>query len=430
SRVRALRVISRTSAMHFKGTTKQLPEIARELNVRYVLEGSVRRAGNSLRITAQLIEAGTDAHLWAEKYAGTLDDVFDMQEKVSRAIADALKVHLTPKEDRRLAARPLSNAAAYECYLRAFQDLMEFTPEALARAERHLMQAIGMVGEHPTLLAGLSTVHGQAVNCGFAGDDVLGDARRLADKALGLDPDLPEAHASRAFLCMLEGNFPLGIHHYRRAVAGNPADVGSRAWLALYYMAVGKKEASLELMEDCVRLDPINPIWRWWSGVPAVFSGEFEAALAASSQVVEAFKGLPMVVFFHAALLAYLDRRADAIEFLDQLPAEGGSDGFVGLGHLLQAALRGDVPAFDALLTPALRKTTYRDAGHSYFVADFLAILGRRDEALEWWEHSVDGTWAPIAMFERDPFLAPLRDDPRWERIMEKARRVQASVPD
>jgi hypothetical protein len=100
------------------------------------------------------------------------------------------------------------------------------------------------------------------------------------------------------------------------------------------------------------------------------------------------------------------------------------------MGHLLQAALHGDAPAFDALLTPALRKTLHRDAQSSHFVADFLAILRRREEAFDWLKNAVDKTWVPVAMFERDPFLSSLRDDPRWEPLMEKARRIQASVPD
>ena len=139
SKVRSLLVISRTSAMRYKGATKSLPAIAEELKVRYVLEGSVRRAGNNLRITAQLIEAATDGHLWAEKYTGTLDDVFDMQEKVSRAIVEALKVELTPEENRRLGDHPIQNAYAFECYLKARREIWRWgEPSSLDRAMEYL----------------------------------------------------------------------------------------------------------------------------------------------------------------------------------------------------------------------------------------------------------------------------------------------------
>jgi len=123
SHVHDLLVISRSSAMTFKGTKKKIREIAQEVNVRYVLEGSVRKAGNNLRITAQLIDSANDAHLWAEKYSGTLDDVFDIQEKVSRSLVDALKLKLTAEEKRIIAAKPILNVYAYECFIKARQEL-------------------------------------------------------------------------------------------------------------------------------------------------------------------------------------------------------------------------------------------------------------------------------------------------------------------
>ncbi|HQR18977.1 MAG TPA: serine/threonine-protein kinase, partial [Gemmatimonadales bacterium] len=150
ARVRALRVISRTSSMQLKGTTKGMREIGRELGVRYVLEGSVRRAGNSLRITAQLIDTLSDAQLWAEKYNGTMDDVFDVQERVSRAIVDALNVTLSSDEDRRLAARPIQDVRAFELYLQARQELRRYNVD---RGVALLQQAIDIEGAVPALRA-------------------------------------------------------------------------------------------------------------------------------------------------------------------------------------------------------------------------------------------------------------------------------------
>jgi len=119
SRIRTLRVISRTSCTTFRGSTKDLKTIAAELGVRYILEGSVRRDGRRLRITARLIDASTDDQMWADTYAGTIDDVFAIQERLARVIVDALELRLTAEEERRLAERPIENLHAYECYLRA-----------------------------------------------------------------------------------------------------------------------------------------------------------------------------------------------------------------------------------------------------------------------------------------------------------------------
>jgi hypothetical protein len=161
--------------MRYKGTAKSLPAIAEELKVRYVLEGSVRRAGNNLRITAQLIEAATDGHLWAEKYSGTLDDVFDMQEKVSRAIVEALKVELTAEENRRLADRPIQNAYAFECYLKARREIWRWgEPSSLDKAMEYLEQGLRALPDNPLLLAGVGYVHFQRLNMGVGPEDSLG----------------------------------------------------------------------------------------------------------------------------------------------------------------------------------------------------------------------------------------------------------------
>jgi eukaryotic-like serine/threonine-protein kinase len=150
SAVRALNVISRTSAMQLKGTTKDIRTLGRELGVRYVLEGGVRKAGDRLRITAQLIDARTDNHLWTEKFSGTMDDIFEVQERVAREIVNALNVTLTPAEDRRLADRPVRDARAYDLYLRARQTIRRYGPE-IDRGLAMVEEAIAIEGETPPL---------------------------------------------------------------------------------------------------------------------------------------------------------------------------------------------------------------------------------------------------------------------------------------
>jgi len=155
SGVQALRVISSSSAKTLKNTTKSLRQIGRELSCQYALEGTVRRAGNHLRITAKLVEIETDSQVWADKYRGTVDDVFEIQETVSRAIVDALQVQLSPKEQAVLAARPIDDVRARECYLRARSALWSFTPEGLEEAIRLLRQGLDLVGNNVTLQRGL-----------------------------------------------------------------------------------------------------------------------------------------------------------------------------------------------------------------------------------------------------------------------------------
>ncbi|OVE79855.1 hypothetical protein BVY01_01430, partial [bacterium I07] len=144
SHIHDLLVISRSSAMTFKDTKKKIKEIAREVNVQYVLEGSVRKAGNNLRITAQLIDASSDSHLWAEKYNGTLDDIFYIQEKVSRSIVDALKIKLSEGEKHIIAERPFKDVKAYECYLKARHEIDSFTEDGINRAIQYIESALSI----------------------------------------------------------------------------------------------------------------------------------------------------------------------------------------------------------------------------------------------------------------------------------------------
>jgi eukaryotic-like serine/threonine-protein kinase len=153
SHIKELLVISRSSAMTFKGTKKSIPEIARAVNVKYVLEGSVRKAGNSLRITAQLINGANDAHLWAEKYNGTMDDIFDIQEKVSQKIVEQLKGYLTQEDKNKLAYRPFyKDIGVYEAYARARFEFWKTDIESQKNALRILDNAITSFGEHPLLI--------------------------------------------------------------------------------------------------------------------------------------------------------------------------------------------------------------------------------------------------------------------------------------
>ena len=142
SGIKTLLVISRSSAMTFKGTQKKIKEIAGELNVRHILEGSVRKAGNNLRISAQLIDAESDSHLWSEKYNGTLEDIFDIQEKVSRSIVAALKIKLTGEEDKQISIRPIENVHAYECYLKARQEIFRASEDSMQNAFKLLQNGI------------------------------------------------------------------------------------------------------------------------------------------------------------------------------------------------------------------------------------------------------------------------------------------------
>src|SRR5512146_2578521 len=171
SKVRALRVLSRNSAMTLKGTTKDTPTLARELGVSHVVTGSVRRAGTALRVTVELVQASTDESMWGEKYTGTTDDVFGIQEEIARKIVAALQMTLTESEARQVAARPIDDPVAYDCYLRARHAMYAWTPDASQRGLQLVDDALTIVGDQPLLLATKAQLYWNEVNMNLAPAD-------------------------------------------------------------------------------------------------------------------------------------------------------------------------------------------------------------------------------------------------------------------
>jgi TolB-like protein len=167
SKIRSLRVISRTSSMALKGTSKDVKAIGRELRVRFVVEGTVRRATDRLRISARLIDASSDECLWSEKYDGTVEDVFAMQERLARTIVEALHLTLTVDERKQLAARPIDNVHAYECYLQARQEAYRWRQDAIDHAVQLLHNGLAIIGENAELYAALGRAHLQYREAGI-----------------------------------------------------------------------------------------------------------------------------------------------------------------------------------------------------------------------------------------------------------------------
>ena len=433
SKVRALLVISRTSAMHYRGTTQPLPAIARELNVRYVLEGSVRRAGNALRITAQLIEAATDGHLWAEKYTGTVDDVFDMQERVSRAIVDALKVELTPQESRRLADRPIENADAFECYLKARREIWRFDGPSLDNALQYLEEGLRVLPDNPLLLAGVGYVHIQRVNIGVGQEESLEKAEAFASRAIYLAPELPQGHLVLGLTAILHrGMTRAAIEHYKHALAAEPNNPDALRWLGMFYTYLGKSHEALALSNRAVAIDPMSP--RMF--VPLAYchwhDGRFEAALAVLEHAGSINPNDPSTRLVRAIgvpLLFYLGRDDEAAALVESVEKDEPPTIFGHLSVLWRCAFSGDREKVSTLLTSEVMKTCRRDFEYSWDLACVYAKLGDADRALAWLENAVElGFLNHRFLAEIDPVLAPLRGDPRFQTLMARAREKQAEL--
>ena len=430
SKVKALKVISRTSAMTFKGTAMTVPAIARELNVRFALEGSVRREAGSLRITAQLIEAASDAHLWAEKYSGTVEDVFDLQERLSRRIVDALKVTLSPEEDRRLASRPIADSQAHDIWLRARQHVLTGTDDGLERGRDLVEQALSLAGDNALLHATLGWIH--AVRWGQLEDDVdniLSLARKHATRAMELDPDLPWSLLSLAVVRLREADLQ-GFVRWGNKVLEIERDSHTLAVLSLYLAYAGRMEPAKRFAEEAASLDPLS--WLTAHAVPHadLYAGNATLAFHRMRELAERLApGEPWPAFEvgYAALQAGLDDEAHA--WLRQ-SSEGGSPFYSRMSQLLVHLVEDDEDsAKEDLRTGTLTQVAGRIGYGSYLVGTGFAKVGNVEKAFEWLERGIDqGFTNHRFMSEHDILLASVREMPGFEAVVSSARKREAGL--
>jgi non-specific serine/threonine protein kinase len=423
SHVHDLLVISRSSAMTFKGSPKTVRDIAKDLNIRYVMEGSVRKAGNDLRITAQLIDATNDAHIWAEKYSGTLDDVFDIQEKVSRSIVKALKLMLTSEETQRIAARPIDNIAAYECYLKAKHEVMSFTKDGIERAVKYFQNGLKIVGENAALYAGLGLAYFQLVNFGIKQEEYLEKAREYAQKAFALDPSSPQGHAVRGWIYMLEGDMRSALSHLKKATSADPGDPDLVLWLGFFYMLVGKASVAVPLIEKYHKLDPVHRNWHLALGLLSFFEGHFDLAAEQMRVAYEMVPNVPLYQFWYALSLASSKRFQESLSILDvDRGASPSDDAFINLSEFLRASLRGEKEKIPLLLTPDFLKTIKRDMQYSYHAASFYSYLDQPNDALDWLENAINQGFYNYPVIKVDPFLENIRGEKRFKELKERAK--------
>jgi serine/threonine protein kinase/tetratricopeptide (TPR) repeat protein len=424
SRIGSLRVVSRTTAMAQKGTTKSLPTLAGELAVRYVLEGSVRRAGNNLRISAQLVDSSTDAHVWSEKFSGTLDDVFDIQERVSRAITEALKVRLTASEDRRMAKRPISSIQVYDCYLRARGAIHSYSVAGLQEAERLLLEGLELAGQNPLLLAGLARVHFEHVDFGLEGEEGLADAESFARKALALDPECAPASLVLGLVHHFRGELAEAVRLLKRALESDPNDTDTLWWLAWFGLWItGQHDEGMQAARRQVELDPGNPMSHTSVALACFVQGRVDESLRAT-------EGLPMehpmFAYVKAMVLAAAGRKADAIALLEPIEPNQPEEVFDLSRHyalLFKFGLSGRLDRFPEALRPEFVRLAELDACTAVCFAMCYGIAGAHDAALGWLEKAVSRGYFNYPYLRiHDVFMASLRGHPRFERVMSEIK--------
>jgi len=429
SRVRALRVISRSSAMRLKGDPRDLVTIGRDLACQYVLEGSIRRSAANLRITARLVDAVNDAQLWADKYGGVLDDVFDMQERVSRAIVDALEIHLSPQEVAGIAERPIEDARAHESYLRAQGEIWSFLPGSLDRAMTHLQAALQLLGDNALVYQAMGVAYFQYVNIGAAlgrEEEFLGKAERCADRIFALEPESPRGYIVRAHTHLARGEIHASGRCFRRALAAFPNEVAAlQMYVHVLGWLVGKPASWPSLVTRLQALDPLGTISHLVCSMALLFAGRFADAVASARRMFALDSVTPVLRANLVMALVYNGELDEAEALTREVQAQPDSDVGTWQMGLFRAAWRSDRTEVMRLADGPQRQTAMWDAEVPWILAATHAKVGLTDEALFWLERAIDGGMINHPFFaEHDRFLDSLRGDSRFDHALARARRA------
>jgi non-specific serine/threonine protein kinase len=422
SQIHSLCVISRNSAMALKGTKKNTKTIGRELNVQNVLEGSVRKAGNNLRITAQLIDARTDVHLWAKKYTGTLDDVFDIQEKVSRSIVEALKLKLSPDENQRISERLIDNIPAFELYLKAYAEIFKFSEEAINKAIGYLQNALNIIGDNALLHSGIAFAYFNLVNIGVKHEEYILKAEEHVKKALSMDAEFPKAHVVMAWIHA--GSDPSkSAFHAKKALAISPDDSIALGVLAIDYMAMGKIEAAEYVCGRLMKIDPLDFPPNYAKGALDFYRGQYNKSLRAWKKLYEMYPDSAYSRWSYALILTYNNQFDEAFSIIDQSAKKEPGSVLTKLGLILKYGLQGEKDEAFQEMTPEFQKTCRRDYSYAHHLAGIFASLDEKQEALNWLESAINcGLINYPLLNEQDPLLENIRNEPRFKNLMESVK--------
>jgi TolB-like protein/Flp pilus assembly protein TadD len=422
SNIRELKIPARTSAFMFKGKTPDMHEVGEKLKVQTALEGSVQKSGNRLRITAQLINIADGYHLWSEKYDRELKDVFAIQDEISSAIVEALRLKLTAQEKKKIAEHQIDNPAAYECYLKANSEIWRYKEDALDRAVQDLQNALDITGPNPLLYSAMAGVYFQYANIGVKQEDYIAKAEDYANRALAIDPDFSKAHQVLGWMHLM-GNQHEAIWHFKRAVAANPPEPDALLRLGFTYQEVGKPSAALPLLERLKNVDPLNPGIYVFQGESYLFDGQFGLALEQLRKWYQSDPDNPAKEFFYALILAYNKAYEEAFSVIEKCAKADPNNALSKFGLLLKYGLQKDRENAFQIMTPDFRKTCQRDGEWSYYVADAFALLDEKKEALDWLENAVNRGFINYPFINNyDFFLDNIRGEERFKKLMERVK--------
>ncbi len=423
SKLEGLNVAARTSSFVFKGKTEDISEIGRQLHVSTVLEGSVRRAGNKLRITAELIDVGDGFHLWSETYEREMRDVFAIQDEISRAIASSLKIKLVGAQGTRFTRHYTENTEAFQLYLKGRYYWNKRTPDELKKGIEYFTQAIDTDPNYALAYTGISDSYqllAVPVSGVLAPMEAMPKAKEAASKALEIDTTLAEAHTSLAHVKdRYDWDWAGAETEYKRAMELNPNYATAHHWYSTYLTEMGRFEEAIAEVARARQVDPLSFSIDFSVGWTFYFARQYDKAIDQCLKVLAIDQNVHLMHWLLGQNYLLKKQYTEAIaEF--QKSGDPTSDSTLQLAALAQGyAAAGERADAQNILNKLLERSR-----HKYIPSDLIALiylgLHEKNQALAWLEKAYQERSMEMVFLNVEPMFDPLRSDPRFKALLEK----------
>jgi len=422
SKIADLKVTSRTSTQHYKSVPENLAEIAKQLGVAHILEGSVQKSGDAVRVNVQLIKAANDSQVWAETFDRKLTDIFSVESDVAKAIADQLRAHITRQEEQVIAAKPTKNIEAYDAYLRGRYFWNKRTSDGIKHAIEHFQQSIARDPDFALGHAGLADSYIALTFYNFAAPhETMPKAKESAIKALALDDPLAEAHASLAHILMnYDWNWAAAEKEFKRSIELKPDYATAHEWYAIHYLtATGRFEEAVQEMKRALELEPASLVMNTFMGATLYYAGRYDEAIDQCRRTIEMDPNFA-VAHWHLGL-AYEQRQvldAATEEFKKAISLSAGSP-------LMKAAL-GRAYAKSQKKHEAnemlneLSELSKQQYVSAYEVATIYVALGNNEQAFQLLEQAYGEHSFHLVYLNVSPQFKPVSSDPRFQDLVQR----------
>jgi TolB-like protein/tetratricopeptide (TPR) repeat protein len=420
AKVADLKVISRTSTQRFKSAPSDLREIARQLGVTNILEGSVQKSNDQVRVNVQLINALTDTHLWAEIYDRKLTDIFSVESDIAKTIAETLQAKLTGSEKAAMSTKPTANSEAYELYLKGRFFWNKRTSADLPKAVEYYNQAIAKDPNYALAYAGLADAYVLYPDYGVgAPDEFYPKAKEMAMKALNLEPSLGAPHAALgAVYTNFEHDFAKAIAEFDRAIQLDPNYATAHQWKTTPLSALGEFDQAIAEDTKAIRLDPLSLIVNADLAFNSINARRFDEGIAQSRKTLEIDPNFHVVRGYLGLALQFQGKLAEALpEFREG--AAGTSEPY-GQALLAQACARAGLRDEAQDILGRLEELARTQFVSGYCLAIIRLSLGDKDGALTALDTAINQRAPEILTIKYDPLLDDLHGDPRFEALVEK----------